>query len=725
MRISITLIFLANLFLPTSSFSQVFTIAGARQQALNSTVTVRGIVTNGAELGTIRYLQDGTAGIAAFGGNADLNALKPGDSVEITGVLKSYLNLLEFSPVTKITLISSQNPLPAAKKLTIANITEDFESQLIEVNCVNFEEAGMLFDVGNHLIRDTEGGTINARIATAASPLLNTNIPEESVKLTAILSQFQSQYQLLVRDFPDFQLASNCFYISKQPFQTDLSAAGFVVNWQTNLPGFAVLKYGDNPNNLSQEIQATPNGINYTANLTGLTPGKIYWTQAIATKGLEKSTSDVVPFATVSSSSGQILVFFNHDVDLSTGGGGIAPVGQTPTEILNAILDKINNAEKTIDVALYNNDRSQITNALKAAQTRGVRVRYVAAFKASSPALDPPPNFPVIYGNEFNLMHNKFMVVDADSPDKSWVLSGSMNWTNQNINQDFNNSLFIQDQSLARTYQIEFEEMWGNSGDQPDTINAKFGSGKTDNTPHRFIIGGVPVESYFSPSDQTNTQIRRVLESADDNLQFSLLVFTKNDLGDAVVARHAAGVSCRGIIDNWNDSGSEFQHLINNGVGVISDQPAPIVHHKYVVVDALKPDSDPTVETGSHNWSVSAETVNDENTLILHDETIAVLYLQEFNKRYVDLNTATQSSENLQVSIFPNPARTTLTFDFLEKNEGQKRVEIWDATGKKFDTQHFPAGAKPLVRVADLPDGFYFLKIFTRDGFAAVSFQKI
>ena len=41
-----------------SFFAQ--TIADARDQPLGNTVTVRGIVTNGSELGKIRYLQDGT-----------------------------------------------------------------------------------------------------------------------------------------------------------------------------------------------------------------------------------------------------------------------------------------------------------------------------------------------------------------------------------------------------------------------------------------------------------------------------------------------------------------------------------------------------------------------------------------------------------------------------------------------------------------------------------------
>ncbi len=52
------------------------------------------------------------------------------------------------------------------------------------------------------------------------------------------------------------------------------------------------------------------------------------------------------------------------------------------------------------------------------------------------------------------------MIVDQDSEDNSWVMSGSMNLTSNNISDDFNNILFIQDQSLAKAYTLEFNEMW-------------------------------------------------------------------------------------------------------------------------------------------------------------------------------------------------------------------------------------------------------------------------
>jgi hypothetical protein len=57
-----------------------------------------------------------------------------------------------------------------------------------------------------------------------------------------------------------------------------------------------------------------------------------------------------------------------------------------------------------------------------------------------------------------------------------------------------------------------------------------------------------------------------------------------------------------------------------------------------MVVDQNAPTSDPLVFTGSHNWSAAADNDNDENTLIIHDATIANIYYQNFVKRFVDNN---------------------------------------------------------------------------------------
>ena len=87
--------------------------AGPAYGATGSAITVTGIVTNGAELGAIRYFQDGTGGVAAYGatGNPFLTAfnnVKLGDSIVVSGTLVNYKGLLEINPITALTVGGQQ-----------------------------------------------------------------------------------------------------------------------------------------------------------------------------------------------------------------------------------------------------------------------------------------------------------------------------------------------------------------------------------------------------------------------------------------------------------------------------------------------------------------------------------------------------------------------------------------------------------------------------------------
>ena len=86
-------------------------IAVARSMSEGSTVTVEGIVTNGAELGIIRYLQDATGAIAAYPGAGSIagfpDEVQRGDLLEVTGTLKTFNGLLEIDPITSYEVISS------------------------------------------------------------------------------------------------------------------------------------------------------------------------------------------------------------------------------------------------------------------------------------------------------------------------------------------------------------------------------------------------------------------------------------------------------------------------------------------------------------------------------------------------------------------------------------------------------------------------------------------
>jgi len=699
------------------------TIALTRTQPVGNTVTVRGVVTNGPELGKIRYLQDATAGIAAYAGTGSLPGFDEtvfrGDSIEVTGTLVYYHGLLEITPITSYSILSTGNTLPQPKPISLSQISDNYQSQLLEFECITFGNAGGNFNnAGSYDLTNSEGASAKIYLRSG-HPLIGSNIPSEPVRLRAILSKYDN-FQLLPRAIDDFE-GSTCFFFPQKLEQSNITTTGFQVNWKTSLPADCELRIGTDPSpNISFPVTGYTTDHGYI--FTNLTQGTIYWVQIVARHNGETIFSESIPFATRSLSSGQIKTYFNKGIDPAFA-NGFVPDGETYQEVLNETIARIDAAQQTLDVAMYNNNRDIITLAIEAAQARGVRVRYVAALNASNTALDPAPQFPLLYGNSETIMHNKFMVIDADITDKAWVMGGSLNWTNQNIVTDFNNTLFIQDQSLARAYEIEFEEMWGSEGALPDTLLSRFGSAKLDDTPHQFIIGGHLVESYFSPSDQTTSHIDRVLRSAQSEALFAVFSFTKNELGDALVDVHNANVPVRGIMENIGDSGAEFTRLLSFGVNVRHHNLSGEFHHKYGVVDAYDWDSDPTVVTGSHNWSTAAETANDENTLVLHDPALAALFKAEFEKRWGEFPSSVQSVHSQSISAFPNPASDYLELQGLPEVEGVFCIK--NTLGQVLWSGNRVAGRSSSLRIADLKPGQYFVTFVSAHVVASVPFQKI
>ncbi len=710
-------LFIAALMICQTAWAQI-PISTARTTAVGQTVTISGIVTNGAELGVIRYMQDGTAGIPIYD-NGFSGAANRGDSVTVTGELVLFSGLLEVSNVAYT--IHSSNHTVTPLVVTPSGMGPANEGELLKINNVTFSNPGGTFASGTLNFSDgTQTGQIYLR---SGHPLIGTTIPQSNVNITGLSSQFNSSAQLLIRDANDIEIAST-FYLTTGVEQTNLSTSGFSLNWQTTINGSSNIAYGTSATNLNSHVSAGGNTTNHSVALTGLNAGSIYFARVYSVDGSDTAWATVGTYATVSTSSGQIQVYFNQVVDngVSTGtnaqylsGGGIEA----------KLIDKINNANHTIDVAAYNTNRTTIVTALNNAVARGVRVRLIGNDGTLNSALqNGNPTFNWFLGNASGLMHNKFMVFDAQSADSAWVFMGSMNLTDSDMNNNYNSVLFIQDQSLARSYVMEFEEMWGTTTASPGIFTRKLGSAKSNNTPHTFLIGGVAVESYFSPSDGTTGAISAALKSADSKIEFALLTFTRNDLRDDIINRFNAGVAVRGMIENINDTGGEYQTLLNAGISVQDHIPQYLLHHKYGIVDENDVNSDPLVITGSHNWTSAAEDNNDENTLIIHDATIANLYAQEFNARWIGLVTKTDNVmlgiEGFDVTILGNPTRDVLRFRMENDRYENVSVKLYSATGQLLTSEQLTninGTTQHQINVSHLASGNY-IAVFHVDNVA-------
>ncbi|HRP53260.1 MAG TPA: endonuclease [Fluviicola sp.] len=174
-------------------------IANARTYAIGQTVTIKGIATNGNELGTIRYIQDGTAGMPAYG--SILNGVQRGDSVTVTGVLYDYQGLLEISPTNSFTNHGAAT-LPTPLNVPISTVNESLEAQLIQIDNVQFTTTGS-FATGNNTYQVTDGtNTFDVRI-NGSTNIDGTAIPTGQISIRGLVGQFNANYQIIPRDLND------------------------------------------------------------------------------------------------------------------------------------------------------------------------------------------------------------------------------------------------------------------------------------------------------------------------------------------------------------------------------------------------------------------------------------------------------------------------------------------------------------------------------------------
>lgn len=193
------LLFIVTVLTSSVVFGQS-NILDARSFGVGQTVTVSGVVTNGSELGTIRYMQDGTAGIAAFGNS--LSSVQRYDSITVTGQISDFSGLLEIAPITNVVNHGPAvvQPVPVQIPVTAAN--ESLESQYALMNNLTFVQTGN-FATGNSTVQVTDGAnSFDVRI-NGSTNIDGTAIPTGTVSIYGLIGQFNTNYQIVPRALND------------------------------------------------------------------------------------------------------------------------------------------------------------------------------------------------------------------------------------------------------------------------------------------------------------------------------------------------------------------------------------------------------------------------------------------------------------------------------------------------------------------------------------------
>lgn len=313
------------------------------------------------------------------------------------------------------------------------------------------------------------------------------------------------------------------------------------------------------------------------------------------------------------------------------------------------LVEQIFSAEETIDLCFYKIDCDTVINALLAVFQNGTQVRLITdneylleiqvLIDAGVPVLSDSAGGNYIYKD----MHNKFAVFDEE-----WVWTGSYNATKNGTFGNANNVILIRNTAVANAYTAEFQEMWGSISETPHPESSRFHKTKEDNHLHSFTLDNYPLELYMSPSDLTKEAIIAAIATADYEINFAIYSFTDNDIAAAIQTRleQVSGLTIRGVFDE-TQAGSQYSQIhemstwgnqVEVRLDAVIDSAGSerFLHHKYLIIDAGNPESDPLTITGSCNWSSNGFSYNDENTMIIYHPQIAEKYQSEFEERFAE-----------------------------------------------------------------------------------------
>lgn len=241
-------------------------IADARTFSLNSNVTVSGVVTNGSELGSIRYMQDGTAGIAGYG-NA-LSSVNRGDSITISGPLIEFANLLEVSPAGNLVNHGQAVIQPSPQILQITDAGESFESQLVQFDNVTFVQTGSFQGNTTYTVSDGSN-TLDVRINSSSSTLVGMAIPTSPISIRGLMGQYNTNYQIVPRDENDiFAYVAPAQEINIKVEGTTIPTGGnYFVGTNTSV-NYTIENFGTQDLTISSVSFTGPNAGDFSTNLT-------------------------------------------------------------------------------------------------------------------------------------------------------------------------------------------------------------------------------------------------------------------------------------------------------------------------------------------------------------------------------------------------------------------------------------------------------------------------
>jgi hypothetical protein len=285
--------------------------------------------------------------------------------------------------------------------------------------------------------------------------------------------------------------------------------------------------------------------------------------------------------------------------------------------IVKKVIELLDNAEKSVQIAQFTFSVKEIEAAILAAHQReGVEVQMAMDMgqnRSGSVATrlkEAGVDVAFVQGREMGdsdgLLHTKFMLVDGKT-----LLSGSNNWSSTGTSFNEENTMVIQANSedpLIRGFTCHFEAIRQSN---MDTAGACSGDGFA-----------------FTPSSAPYKLIRDEIRSATSTVQVLMHHLTYDKLVKELVnAQKKPGVQVQLIVnlaDREDYAGGRWDDLVNAGGQIrykrSNTSAYQLMHNKLVIIDGK------TLINGSGNWSGSGFFNNYENYIRYQEPEVVKVF---------------------------------------------------------------------------------------------------
>jgi phosphatidylserine/phosphatidylglycerophosphate/cardiolipin synthase-like enzyme len=320
-------------------------------------------------------------------------------------------------------------------------------------------------------------------------------------------------------------------------------------------------------------------------------------------------------------------------------------------EQITGFIQQATDANWGLDIAIYEYELAAIIEAVNAAHARGVRVRIVYHAKEGDPQTEE--NEKNLHGlpkeilrprQTKNICHHKFIIlsqIQSGTPKPSAVLCGSTNFTLNGVYRQANVVHVVRQPKVAQQYLELFETLI--RGDSPSETRSYITEKNPIPGPDEPFVG-------FSPrKGRTDlTHFANLISLAERDVLFCTAFNLYDQIEEALlgkandpILRYGLQNSRSTITGIHKDRTADFVStaMLSTGLeGFLKESTKGqkgniLIHTKLIVVDFTS--DNPTIISGSHNFSNNASVNNDENYLIIQGNSdVADCYGCELMRLY-------------------------------------------------------------------------------------------